>query len=89
MKNSNDTIGSRTRNLPAFSAVTQPTAPPRAPILLHLPFRIPNQVMFFMFTRGFTATDSYFLFMQYGIIIYAVCINVLYPSIPEIYILCC
>ena len=31
MKNSSDTIGNRTRNLPASSAVTQPTAPPRAP----------------------------------------------------------
>jgi hypothetical protein len=31
MKNSNDTIGKRTRNLPAYSAVAQPTAPPSAP----------------------------------------------------------
>jgi len=31
MKNSNDTIGNRTRDLLAFSAVPQPTAPPRAP----------------------------------------------------------
>jgi len=31
MKKSNDTIGNRTRDLPAFSAVPQPTAPPRAP----------------------------------------------------------
>ena len=30
MKNSNDTIGNRTRDLPACSAVPQPTAPPRA-----------------------------------------------------------
>ena len=30
MKNSNDTIGDRTRDLPACSAVPQPTAPPRA-----------------------------------------------------------
>ena len=30
MKNSNDTIGNRTRDLPACSAVTQLTAPPRA-----------------------------------------------------------
>jgi hypothetical protein len=29
-KNSNDTIGNQTRNLPACSAVSQPTAPPRA-----------------------------------------------------------
>ena len=31
MKNSSDTIGDRTRNLPTCSAVPQPTAPPRAP----------------------------------------------------------
>ena len=31
MKNSSDTIGNRNRNLPACSAVPQPTAPPRAP----------------------------------------------------------
>jgi hypothetical protein len=31
MKNSNDTIGNRTRYLPACSAVPQPTAPPYAP----------------------------------------------------------
>ena len=30
MKNSNATIGNRTRDLPACSAVPQPTAPPRA-----------------------------------------------------------
>jgi hypothetical protein len=30
MKNSNDTIGNRTRNLPTCSAVPQPTAPPHA-----------------------------------------------------------
>ena len=32
MKNFNDTIGNRTRDLPACSAVPQPSAPPRAPI---------------------------------------------------------
>ena len=31
MKNSNDTIGNRTRDLPTSSAVPQPTAPPRDP----------------------------------------------------------
>ena len=31
MKNSSDTIGNRNRDLPACSAVPQPTAPPRAP----------------------------------------------------------
>jgi hypothetical protein len=30
MKNSNDTIGNRTRDFPTCSAVPQPTAPPRA-----------------------------------------------------------
>jgi hypothetical protein len=30
MKNSMDTIGSRTRDLPVCGAVPQPTAPPRA-----------------------------------------------------------
>jgi hypothetical protein len=33
MKNSNDTIGNRTRDLLACSAVPQPTVPPRAPTL--------------------------------------------------------
>ena len=32
MKNSNDTIGNRTRDLPTCSAVPQSTAPPRTPI---------------------------------------------------------
>jgi hypothetical protein len=31
MKNSNDTIWNRTRDLPACNSVPQPTAPPRAP----------------------------------------------------------
>ena len=31
MKNSSDTSGNRTRDLPACSAVPQRTAPPRAP----------------------------------------------------------
>jgi len=32
MKNSNDTIENRTRDLPACSAVHEPTVPPRAPV---------------------------------------------------------
>jgi hypothetical protein len=32
MKNSSDTIGNRSRYLPACSTVPQPTAPPRAPL---------------------------------------------------------
>ena len=31
MKNSNDIIGNRTRDLPTCSAVPQPTVPPRTP----------------------------------------------------------
>jgi len=34
MKNFNDSIGNRTRDLPACSAVLQPTAPPRTPSCL-------------------------------------------------------
>jgi hypothetical protein len=34
MKNPNDTIGNRTRDLPACSAVPQPTAPSRTPLLM-------------------------------------------------------
>jgi hypothetical protein len=41
MKNSNDTIGNGTRNLPACSAVPQPTAPPRRP----LPTLLVNKLM--------------------------------------------
>jgi hypothetical protein len=33
MKNSNETIGNRTRDLPACRTVPQPTAPPRTPQL--------------------------------------------------------
>jgi len=32
MKNTSDTIGNRTGDLPACSTVPQPTAPPRAPM---------------------------------------------------------
>ena len=34
MKNSNDTIGNRTRDLPAYTEVPHPTTPPRAPITM-------------------------------------------------------
>ena len=43
MNNSSDTIWNRTRDLPAYSAVPQPTAPPRLPksayIVLIIKFR--------------------------------------------------
>jgi hypothetical protein len=38
MKNSNDTIGNRTRDLPTCSAVPQTTSLPRAPAV-HVPQR--------------------------------------------------
>ena len=38
MKNSNDTIGNRTRDLSACSAVPQPTAPPRAPLVVNVEY---------------------------------------------------
>jgi len=34
MKNSSDTIGNRTHDLLAYSAVTQPTAPPHSPNII-------------------------------------------------------
>ena len=40
MKNSNDTIGNRTRDLPICSAVPQPTAPPRAPTHRHMVMKL-------------------------------------------------
>jgi hypothetical protein len=44
MKNSNDTIGNRTRDLPACSAVPQTTAPPRALRVKGLEIKIMDQV---------------------------------------------
>ena len=38
IKNSNDTIGNRTRDLPTCSSVPQPTAPPRASPLYYIPW---------------------------------------------------
>jgi hypothetical protein len=45
MKNAYDTIGNRTRNLPACSAVPQPTAPLFTPVLPHISF--PNTEQYF------------------------------------------
>jgi hypothetical protein len=44
MKNSNDTIGNRTRDLPACSAVPQPTAPQRSPFFKLLLCEVPDDV---------------------------------------------
>jgi hypothetical protein len=48
MKNSNNTIGNRTRNLPDGSAVPQPTAPPRAPSIKRKPFKNKEYLLLFM-----------------------------------------
>jgi len=40
MKKSSDNIGNQTCDLPACSAVSGPTAPPRAPILQNLLYKI-------------------------------------------------
>jgi len=45
MKNSNDAIGNRTRDLPACNAVPQPTAPPRAPDLNLVDFEYERRVI--------------------------------------------
>jgi hypothetical protein len=43
-KNSSNTIGNRTHDLPACSVVPQPTALPRAPIILKCPLKPSNTV---------------------------------------------
>jgi hypothetical protein len=48
MKNSNDTIGNRTRDLPDGSAVSQPAAPPRAPSIKGKPFKNKEYLLLFM-----------------------------------------
>jgi hypothetical protein len=40
VKNSSDTIGNRTRDVPVCSAVPQPTAPPRAPFCTCIMYKI-------------------------------------------------
>ena len=39
IKNSRDTIGNQTRDLPGWSAVRKPTAPPRAPLQCSAPLK--------------------------------------------------
>jgi hypothetical protein len=50
IKNSNNTIGNRSRDLRVGSAVPQPTAPPRAPNF--------KQVVDFLFLKGLYCSDS-------------------------------
>jgi hypothetical protein len=54
-KNSNDTIGNRTRDVLVCSAVSQPTAPPRAPLILIIVFKNPDVLkerIAFVFSRS-------------------------------------
>jgi hypothetical protein len=59
MKNSNDTIRNRTRDLPAFSAVPQPIAPQRA-LRLHVKMLITEELNIFKYIwfRAQTATNT-------------------------------
>ena len=57
MKNSNDTIGNRTRDLPACSAVPQPTAPPRAPKIYTVISKYLRPSMEFASCRSSEATN--------------------------------
>ena len=69
MKNSNGTIGNRTRDLPTCSAVPQPTALPRAPFVISggilfnmLVFGINEMV--FVFPLKFQNVVPHFLFTR-------------------------
>jgi len=56
MKNSNDTIGNRTRDLPACSAVPQPTVLPRAPFMVRA--KINKLILPLKICVGLTSTIS-------------------------------
>ena len=60
MKISIDTIGIRTRDLPTFSAVPQPTAPPAACPFPHFLYANVSQVLFFGFNgHKIITTEKY------------------------------
>ena len=63
MKKSSDTIRNRTRDLPACSALPQPTAPPRAPSTKIttplLPQPLPQPATFLVTTMRIAETSSY------------------------------
>jgi len=62
MKNFNDTIGNGTRDLPACSAVRQPTAPPAAcPTRQSTRFTYNSTCLLGAFTEVRKATVSFFL----------------------------
>jgi hypothetical protein len=55
MKNSNDTIGNRTRDLPARSAVPQPTALPRALVWFVFFNNSNNCIKYYWALKSFTS----------------------------------
>ena len=64
MKNTSDTTGNRTRNLPSCSVVPQPSAPPRAPSFTVKHMQI-NILFFFVnheipYNKHFGGTDDKF-----------------------------
>jgi hypothetical protein len=60
MKNSSDSIGNRTRDLPACSAVPQPTAPPRAPKLIQIHYTYKENKIHSKITFIFQTQLDYF-----------------------------
>jgi len=66
MKKSSDTIGNRTRDLPACSAVPQPTAPPRAPITSQYLFKLLNIIRVIMFRLYYKKIDTTHLVSEWS-----------------------
>jgi hypothetical protein len=67
IKNSNDTIGNRTRDLPACSAAPHPTAPPRAPQYFYYNFFMwVDYVLFCMFSSGWFSWRLNFICRRFG-----------------------
>jgi len=59
MKNSNNTIGDQTHDLPACSAVPQLTAPPRAPNYNSTLCKIPGQHRSNLYAKGLKQLRKY------------------------------
>ena len=67
MKTFNDTIGNRTRDLPACSSVPQPTAPPRAPVTMintyyFMVYVFQYWLLLTVVTTGYCRVAFYFMF---------------------------
>jgi hypothetical protein len=58
MKNSNKGIGNQTRDFPDGSAVSQPTAPPRAPSIKRKPFKNKEYLFLFMNVKSLQDTKN-------------------------------